>query len=88
MPVPTLEDVRADAVRHVDARHGYTCEFAPSPDAHREEYDARERRLMLDALLAREDLLSSRDWPWTTDALRDAYERLVREAAARSDVTA
>lgn len=34
--------VRDEAVRRVDARHGYTCEFAPDPDAHRGEYDVEE----------------------------------------------
>lgn len=34
------------------------------------------RRLMVDALLVREDLLSSHDWPWTNDVLLQAYQRL------------
>jgi hypothetical protein len=38
------------------------------------------RRMMLDALLVREDLLSSRDWPWTTDTLLAAFQRLDAEA--------
>jgi hypothetical protein len=43
----------------------------------------QERRKMLEALLVREDLLSSRDWPWTTDQLRSAYSKLQEEATAR-----
>jgi hypothetical protein len=37
------------------------------------------RREMLTELLIREDLLSTRDWPWTTAQLRDAYEKLQQE---------
>jgi hypothetical protein len=39
-------DVRARAVELVDRRHGYTMEHAPSPAAHRAEYDAEEDRLL------------------------------------------
>ena len=39
------EDVRDEAVRIVDARHGFTAEFAPDPQAHRDEYDAEEERI-------------------------------------------
>jgi Family of unknown function (DUF6283) len=38
-------DLRSLAVELVDARYGYTCEFAASPDAHRAEYDEVERIL-------------------------------------------
>lgn len=38
-------EARDEAVRIVDARHGYTVEQAPNPDAHREEYDREEARL-------------------------------------------
>lgn len=34
---------------------------------------------MVEALLIHEDLLSSRDWPWTTDELRAAYAKLQAE---------
>jgi hypothetical protein len=34
--------VRDEAVRRVDAREGFTCEFAPSPEQHREEYREEE----------------------------------------------
>ncbi len=37
------------------------------------------RRDILIALLIREDLLPSNDWPWTTDELRAAYTRLLDE---------
>lgn len=37
--------VRDEAVRAVDARHGYTVEYAPDPEAHRAEYDEEERRV-------------------------------------------
>lgn len=37
--------LRDEAVRIVDQRHGYTCEFAPSPAAHMAEYDAELHRL-------------------------------------------
>jgi hypothetical protein len=43
---PTLRD---RAVANVDARHGYTVEFASDPDAHRAEYDEEERRLEAEA---------------------------------------
>jgi hypothetical protein len=39
----------------------------------------RVRRALLDGLLHREDLLSSRDWPWTTDALLTANAALMGE---------
>jgi len=40
------EKIRDRAVTAVDARHGYTMEFAPSPAAHRAEYEAEEDRLV------------------------------------------
>lgn len=39
------------------------------------------RRQMVEALLVREDLLPSREWPWTTERLREAYARLLAELA-------
>lgn len=41
----TAEELRELAVERVDARHGYTMEFAPSPVQHREEYDREEEAL-------------------------------------------
>lgn len=42
------------AISMVDGKHGFTMEFAPSPDAHREEYDRMERdlRISLEVLQA------------------------------------
>lgn len=40
------------------------------------------RRMALDAVLHREDLLSSRDWPWTTAALLRAYNAAPDERQA------
>ena len=37
--------IREQAVSNVDRSHGYTFEFAPSPSAHRAEYDEEELRL-------------------------------------------
>lgn len=39
------ERLRSLAVALVDCEHGFTMEFAPSPEAHRHEYDDMERRL-------------------------------------------
>lgn len=41
---PTTEH-RDQAVANVDARHGFTVEFAPDPEQHRAEYDNEEERL-------------------------------------------
>lgn len=47
MPEPE-ETPREEAVRIVDASYGYTytCEFSASPEAHREEYDIEEARII------------------------------------------
>lgn len=37
--------VRSEAVRRVDAEHGYTMEYAGSPAAHAAEYDEMEQQL-------------------------------------------
>lgn len=37
--------IRDQAVRNVDARYGYTCEFSSSPERHVMEYDEEEERL-------------------------------------------
>lgn len=39
------ERLRSIAIALVDAQHGYTMEFAPSPIAHRFEYDNMEHLL-------------------------------------------
>lgn len=39
------ERIRERAVTNVDARHGYTMEFAPSPAVHRAEYAEEEARI-------------------------------------------
>jgi hypothetical protein len=49
----TDEEIREQAVRNVDARHGYTVEFSIDPRAHRDEYDAEEERLRDERLQAR-----------------------------------
>lgn len=43
--------IREIAVRAVDARHGYTCEFSGSPEAHIAEYEVEEHRLLRRARL-------------------------------------
>jgi Mn-dependent DtxR family transcriptional regulator len=37
--------IRDEAVRRVDARYGYTCEFSSDPDGHRYEYDLEEETI-------------------------------------------
>lgn len=39
-------DLRDLAVEHVDQREGYSVEFAPSPEAHREMYEEELGRLI------------------------------------------
>jgi hypothetical protein len=41
------EALRERAVENVDRRHGYTMEFAPSPQQHKLEYDEEERKLKI-----------------------------------------
>lgn len=41
----TEDDVRDQAIKNVDAECGYTVEFAPDPQHHRDLYDAEEERL-------------------------------------------
>lgn len=43
----TEESLRSVAVSLVDGTHGYTMEFAPSPAAHRNEYDRAESALKI-----------------------------------------
>lgn len=44
---PTEPDPLRDlAVKIVDTLHGYTAEYAPDPDGHREEYGAVEGLLL------------------------------------------
>ena len=39
------DPIRDQAVANVDARHGYTIEHSPNPEAHHAEYGEEEARL-------------------------------------------
>lgn len=41
----TEGELRSEAVRIVDERHGYTYEFSNAPQMHLAEYDEEEQRL-------------------------------------------
>jgi hypothetical protein len=43
---PTDGEIRSEAVRIVDERHGWTYEFSNQPNCHLIEYDEEERRLL------------------------------------------
>ncbi len=45
MSEPTIS-LRERAVRNVDSRHGFTVEQSSSPEAHQQEYDEEEERLV------------------------------------------
>lgn len=83
---------RAQAVANVDARHGYTLDFAPDAANHRAEYNVEEVRL---AHIQEIDIVartwwaheSSADVPWreVADAVKNAYKARADEAIAALD---
>jgi hypothetical protein len=44
--IETIPDLREEAVRLVDRRHGYTCEYSSSPEGHRNEYQLEHEALI------------------------------------------
>lgn len=79
--------LRDMAVFEVDRRHGYTCEFSASEDAHRAEYDVEQERIvaLLDgALCGPSMLLETYRWRGGRSAGRYgsfAYRRVVTDGA-------
>ena len=72
---------REAAVEIVDRRHGYTVEFAPTPEAHRAEYDAEELAIKEKQGGGGATAAASRP---SFEAQAEAVERALDEA--RSDV--
>lgn len=58
---------------HVDELPEPGGTIGPLPDGTTINVEQTTREALIEALLAREDVLSSHDWPWTTDRLCAAF---------------